>query len=477
MKNKLLFTVLFFSLFTSSGWANPIIPLKNAVRKAGSVSAQVQRNVARSAALARKSYVIPTMTVKQTTQQMRQEIVHQNPAAQSTFVQRPIDKLRHSISSQTTIVGSEKKDAFRTSQGQHTSSEEWRAQQRQRYYSNHERRHLQELLNGQLFKVNDARPDVSGKYALEDYLYKQGATNGLDTYLAPMYRSVLKAEADVRAEVLPCIVSAAFSEHEPRLDPRQLNIANEKMFHVIQSSGKLLYFLPNDTYLKELNAFYSELYKIFNPLIASVMGTIKVERTDGRLFNFNEFFLFNPEGKDYVIHSATTWSEEAEEEVGTLRYLMDRAQQESEQLLKQIPQNWHIAVLNDDAQPLQNFKRWAQEGRLGAGATVSTFEDGNELLQSISKGTHYDLIITDILVPNGGRFMMPALRNLEPNTPVIAMSKYTRERVGALNLFESGMDGYLPYTVALNNPEVGYWEYLRALNNYLQMKNAKGWAR
>lgn len=396
------------------------------------------------------------------------------PLKASSFTYRPIDQLRHSISAQTQIVGSEKKEAFVPTV---TTSEQWIENQKQNYYTIEERNVFRNMITAQFPHIAYLRPNAeASEYALEEYIYKQ-LKNNSDVYLAPLLQGVIKDDLATSKQIMPYISGAAFSPHERRLEAKQLNTVNNSLLRVIYSSNKLLNFLPDDPYLKAVNECYTEIFRILNPLLSGAVRQAKISRPDGRKFQFNEFLLFDLEGKDYVLHGDTPWSEEVAEEVGNLHYLADHAQRESAEILKTFPKNLRIAVLNDDVEPLRNFTQWAQEGRLGENATVSTFEDGNDLLKSIHNGSHYDLIITDIYVPNGGYGMMPALRRLDEKVTVIAMSKCTRQRVRPLGLFETGMDGYLPYTPVLNDPEVGYLEFLRAFNNHLQLKGKYGWSR
>ena len=461
---KTSFTVCLLIFTFSWGIALPNVPKKT-------LSRNVQRTVSKG--VAGSAYIKPTVTVKTASPHMQTQLTNLAAQASHTFVPRPMDALQPSISPQTKVVGSEKKETF----AKHDPSlHNWKHNQQNKYYSMQDRARLQELLNGNLVKIDVLRPKAATN-ALEDYLYATSNKKNV-YYIVPLYQNVLRMEATAKELILPYATTASLFTHEPRLPSQQLTEINQALILLINSSGKLLKLLPQDPYLEEVNDSYIKLFRIFNPLLGSVVGkNITLKRPDERTFDFNEFFLHNPEKKDYVVYDDTPWSKEAEEEVGSLHYLANRAATEAAQLLENLPQNWKIAVLNDDKQPLDNFRQWAAQGRLGKGTTVTTFEDGNDLLQDLKMGIHYDLILTDLLVPNGGIAMMPDLRKEAPNIPVIAMSKRNRQKANALHLFEVGMDGYLTYTTVLNNPEVGYLEYLRAIHNYLQLKNSKGWSR
>ena len=457
-----------FSLFILM--ISPAFAQGNAVAQVGKVTAQVEREVAKQAL--KKPYVAQAIKPLNQKYALWLERSHSTQLKKSTerskeFTKRPIDEVRHSIvPSAVTVIGSEKSEVLNSQSAM--SPLRWK-QTRLQYYTPEERERLRKLLTTDLGTLRKNKPAA---YSLEDYIYDQ-VKNNTGAYLIPVYKSVLRDESEVYTKVAPYISGAAFSPYEHRLDARQIGEINGPLFGLIRSTRKLLQFMPNDPYLQAVNSFYTETYKIFNPLVASLVDNVKVERPDGKKFDFNEFLLFTPEGKDYVLYDETPWTEETADEVGSLHYLADKAVTESAELLKLLPSDLHIAVLNDDIQPLANFKQWAKEGHLGANAVVETFEDGKDLLAAMRNGTHFDLIITDILVPNGGRSMMPALRTLDPQVTVFGMSKFTRQNVRPINLFDCGMDGYLPYTPVLNDPEVGYLEFLRAYTNYTRTQALK----
>ena len=110
------------------------------------------------------------------------------------------------------------------------------------------------------------------------------------------------------------------------------------------------------------------------------------------------------------------------------------------------------------------------------GAVVDTFKDGLQFLKSM-KYVKYDLILTDLLVPDGGKKMMKELRAKDGRVPVIAMSKYDRGEAGEQGLFDVGMDGYLWYNNNVNEGAYGYIEVLRALKNYYHYKGLHNWIR
>lgn len=444
----LLASILFLGV--SSGFAQ-VSKIVKSVEKTGEIAPQVERAVSKHIA---QSYVAQPIT------RAVQATVANSTINVSPSVAVTLKKHSHDMLFTNALLSS-------------PTSSNWKDYQKQFYYSVDEREGFQQLLTSDLPKMMSLRPE---QLSLENYIYDQIKNNN-SVFIEPLYHSFLLKELKTTPEIIPYATGAAFSPHEKRLDPRQLGWISSKMMSVISSSSKILQFVPNDPYAMAVHSFYVGLYKKFDPLLGSLLGDFKLVRLDGRNFNFEQFFLQDAQGKDYVIYNEEPYNERSEEEAGNFNYLIDTAQRESAILLQNLPKNQRFAVLNDDLEPLQNFKSWAEKGLLGENSRVDTFEDGNDLLRAIKNGARYDMIITDIVVPNGGRGMMPDLRNMDQQVTVLAMSKHGRVKVGALSLFEGGMDGYMPYTPAMNDPNVGYWEFLRAWRNYLDNKALYGWSR
>ena len=64
------------------------------------------------------------------------------------------------------------------------------------------------------------------------------------------------------------------------------------------------------------------------------------------------------------------------------------------------------------------------------GYTVETASDGEEALETIAKGGAYDLIVSDVVMPNmDGPAMARALRQTRPDLPILFMSGYAEEQL------------------------------------------------
>lgn len=350
----------------------------------------------------------------------------------------------------------------------------WLQSQQQHFYTPKDRAEMQRLLTGPQASIRINAPDM---YQIEGYLAKQ-AGEEMGNYLAPAYRKLILKQNAANPKVTALAAGMALSPNERRPDPRLSNYVTSMMLNIIKDTEKLIRFLPEDPYLNAVHEFYVGAYRIFYPLEGSAIGKMKLDRPDGRTFDFQEFFLFDRKtGQDYILNGDQALEDIYEDEVELSNTLLNNALAEKDALLSQVPENLHIAVLNDDQKPLNNFLLWAHQGYLGKNATVEIFSDGNDLLNAMRSNHSFDVIVTDIFVRNGGRAMMPQLRELDSNVTVFAMSKDSRENVDAISLFENGIDGYMVHTSTLNDSEVGWHEWLRGYVNYLDLKKLRNWSR
>ena len=91
----------------------------------------------------------------------------------------------------------------------------------------------------------------------------------------------------------------------------------------------------------------------------------------------------------------------------------------------------------------------------------------------------FDLVITDLVMANGGGYALIAqFRRHNNTTPVLALSAFSEEDAHAQTLFDMGFDGMLStHGGGFALDASGYLTLLNALNNYYQLKAANGWAR
>lgn len=308
-------------------------------------------------------------------------------------------------------------------------------------------------------------------------------------YMQQRYQKVLDLISKNKQEVTAFFTYASLPGEGRVPNMQEKNALSTAMYNTLMAIRNLRADLPDDPFLAMQDEYWATAYEGFNPLLAGHIRTQTVmPRGDFRKFDHKEFDLMNPDGSDYVLPQASTMILDPDdlEEMDSYAYVRMRQQNppitqenaalERTELLKQIPAGMHIAIINDDTLPLVNFKGWGDKGYLGEGATVDTFKNGLDFLDSM-KYTKYDLVITDLLVPNGGKAMMKDLRLKDNHVPVIAMSKYDRGEAGEKDLFQSGMDGYLWYNNNVNEGAYGYIEVLRALKNYYHYKGLHNWGR
>lgn len=309
-------------------------------------------------------------------------------------------------------------------------------------------------------------------------------------YLQTRYRNLLEKIWEVRSYVVPKIVYASLPGEGTQINPQDTEHISAEVSDILYQIKLLLASLPDDPFLQMQQKYWGTVFEGFNPLLKGrIVKNEKLPRTDKRALVKKEFNLYNPDGTDYLLPRSETLIRDPDDEEELDSYAYVRMQQrnppitqeaaalEREKLLDQIPAGLKIAFINDDALPRINFESWAKKGYLGRGATLKTFKEGSSFLKEIENGTDYDLVITDLLVPDGGLAMMPELRQMNPLITVIASSKYDRGEEDEETLFNAGIDGYLWYNTNLNSGAYGYIEYLRAMKNYYYYKNLYGWRR
>ena len=270
-----------------------------------------------------------------------------------------------------------------------------------------------------------------------------------------------------------------------------------------------------DPFIMAQQQYWDQMRAAYVPMLKGVLTSLRISRPDHRIYNVHEFILYNPDHSSPYLPGSSTmiagdqdadWEDEYDEEDYTTamsaeQKMAQRAAErahdaammkftdEADELLTHIPENLHIAFINDDLNPRLNFEAWGKKGLLGKGARVETFSEGRTFLNRVRSGSQYDLVITDLLVPEGGIAMMEELRRLDPNVAVIASSKFEpndgdiiktesgKEVLTTEDYFHAGLDGYMWYNNNLNNGSYGYIQYLRQMKNYYYYKNLHGWSR
>lgn len=351
--------------------------------------------------------------------------------------------------------------------------------------------HQQHPAVGDFQNASGVRLNPAGaRHSLALYL-RHAVPEATFLHLQMEYAELAEKIANAKERVSARIVYSALPGEGTPLAPEEIGEISEIVYPIITRIRELRTALPEDPFLKKQQQAWEQTFSTFNPLLGSliVSSTHKGFRRDNRVLTTNEFDLRNPDGTDYLLPRSETLLVDPDEldEMDSYAAVREKmrnppikpedAAAERAVLLDQIPSGMRIALINDDTLPRVNFQGWGKAGYLGHDATIETFADGNEFMENVRKGVHYDLVITDLLVPNGGIAMVPKLRILDTRSVVIASSKFDRGEEDREKLFNLGFDGYLWYNTNLNEGAYGYIEYLRAMKNYFHYKQINGWQR
>ena len=104
-----------------------------------------------------------------------------------------------------------------------------------------------------------------------------------------------------------------------------------------------------------------------------------------------------------------------------------------------------IMIIEDDEEMRSLLKDFFEE----EGFETDSVSNGVDALQMFSKD-HFDLVITDIRMPGlTGLDILPRIRRLKPETPVIVMTAYGSDDVRR-RAFEKGATTYLEKPIQLS---------------------------
>ncbi len=326
-------------------------------------------------------------------------------------------------------------------------------------------------------------------------------------YLQKQYTQLVKLIEETNKNLMPRVVYSFLQNEGRQFSQEEKTFITRSIYNLRIQIAVLLKAINTDPYLLVQRKYWDRMFGAFNPLLKGVLAKpTSIFRQDKREFVFQEFALHNPDGSaPYLPDSKTMIAGEDEEDDDfdeeqyagqqqdyrrrAARMAQERqhkadmiklAEAERDELIARLPANLRIAVINDDRLPLINFEYWAKNGWLGKNATVSTFQNGFNFMKQIKCGVRYDIVITDLVLPDGGVSMMENFRILDPNAIVFASSKFypgDGDDHSARDLFNFGIDGYIWNNTNLNEGSFGYLQYLRQLNNHYYYKNKYGWSR
>ena len=104
-----------------------------------------------------------------------------------------------------------------------------------------------------------------------------------------------------------------------------------------------------------------------------------------------------------------------------------------------------IMIIEDDEEMRSLLKDFFEE----EGFETDSVSNGADALRKLSKD-HFDLVITDIRMPGlTGLDILPRMRRLKPETPIIVMTAYGSDDVRRRSL-ERGATAYLEKPIPLS---------------------------
>lgn len=242
---------------------------------------------------------------------------------------------------------------------------------------------------------------------------------------------------------------------------------NNRISKLEESFVSVNLFFNADAPLAAARRYLNKARLALNPYSKAVMPAVPdfLLRTDRKLVAA-EFFLHNPDGSAPVFKRS--W-------LGAWKH-----PQKARELMGQIPAGMRIALVND--QPLQHdaVHGWQRKGFFPPGTQIISYLGVPAFEKAYAEGARFDLIITDLIMPNGGGYaLIFKLRQQDVSTPVIAWTGFGERDKLAQELYNFGFDAMIPARgslLSLMGPE-GYLPFLESLRNYFQLKKLHGWQR
>lgn len=205
-------------------------------------------------------------------------------------------------------------------------------------------------------------------------------------------------------------------------------------------------------YLQQVRQFYSMLgtgiYEHINPKANAV-----IKRADGHVYNAKEFGLI---------------SENLETKIPSW-HLMDPTTWFTEEARGVLPRNWRVAVLQDDKDVIRGINM--MQKKAGLRDWQIDFYDDPESFFNNPKALQYDMVLTDVLIKNGGgRYLARQLRNSGYEGSILTLSGF-EPGLGGKHFFNDGFDGMI--SIAWTN-DIAECIWNR-LMTYFTLKEKYGW--
>lgn len=222
----------------------------------------------------------------------------------------------------------------------------------------------------------------------------------------------------------------------------------------------------DDKPLKAARNYMLRARKILNPYTSNELEPPSHLRRTDRKFVAREFFLYDKNGRRPHLKS-NRW-------LGELRDIY-----RAKKIAAGIPGGMRIAFLNDLYPVEYAVYNWYRRGLFPNDTQLFTYRSVREFEKDIARGKQFDLIITDLVMSDGGGYALAAnFRRYNNTTPILVLSAFSEDEARANILFDMGFDGMLStHGGGFALDASGYLTLLNALNNYYQLKAANGWAR
>ena len=235
----------------------------------------------------------------------------------------------------------------------------------------------------------------------------------------------------------------------------------KKISKIQEELAKLKHLIsPDDPAYKAAREYVIYAAETVNPMMRGVLRDRVHKRTD-RVLNEDEFFLHEPEGKD--------WAELSQAP------MIDQLRQ----VASQLPPNLKIAVLNDREEMLAKMQALNQAGLFVPTWKIKTYTNAENLINAVTRGQEsFDLILSDIIVPGGGGFYLTGvLRDKGFKGIIIALSSYGEDSSVAKAMFDKGFDGMISKPIGFENQ--GKWplQIMQNLAHYFYYRDLHHWMR
>lgn len=270
------------------------------------------------------------------------------------------------------------------------------------------------------------------------------------------YKVAMKALENLSKYVNTTIYYMGTSETTGVVEPFQIERMNKEIMQVGELIDKARVSWGNDPVLMRATSYLNNLTQFYRMLGTGMYEKIGeqekiIARTDGHVYNAKEFGLTS----EIVEAKIPQW------------HLMDPATWFTDGARGALPRGLRVAILQDDKDVINAIHK--MQKRAGLKDWEIDFYDDPEKFLNQGAYKEYDLILTDVLIQNGGgRYLARQLRHRGYEGSILTLSGF---EPGLQDFFNDGFDGMI--VVSCTNDIAGrIWT---RLNNYFILKEKYGW--